>query len=120
MSITPEELLELVVKTADDRKAQDLTAFEMKNLSVMSDYNVVLHASNTRLINAIAESIVDEAQKAGIEPKNIEGKQSSSWLLIDLGAVIVHVFDEEERAHYNLEGLWTEAPSVDLSDWVTE
>lgn len=120
MSITPEELLELVVKTADDRKAQNLIALDMKSLSVMSDYNVILHASNSRLINAIAQSIVDEAQKVGVEPKNVEGKQSGTWLLIDLGAIIVHVFDEEERAHYNLEGLWTEAPSVDLSEWVTE
>lgn len=119
MTKTPEELLELVVKTADDRKAQNLMALDMKNLSVLSDYNVILHASNSRLIKAISESIVDEAQKAGVEPKNIEGKQSGSWLLIDLGAVIVHVFDEEERNHYNLEGLWAEAPSVDLSEWIT-
>ncbi len=120
MAKTPEELLELVVKTADDRQARDIVALEMRGLSVMSDYNVIAHAPNSRLINAIADSVVEAAEKAGVTPKSIEGKQSGNWVLIDLGDVIFHVFDEEERAHYNLEGLWTEAPSVDLSDWVTE
>jgi ribosome-associated protein len=120
MAKTPEELLELVVKTADDRQARDIVALEMRGLSVMSDYNVIAHAPNNRLINAIADSVVAAAEKAGITAKSIEGKQSGNWVLIDLGDVIFHVFDEEERAHYNLEGLWAEAPSVDLSDWVTE
>lgn len=117
---TPEELLELVVKTADDRQAQEIIALDMKDLSVMSDYNVISHGSNSRLIKAIGESIVEAAEKAGVDVKSIEGKQSGSWVLIDLGAVIFHVFDKEERDRYQLEGLWTEAPSVDLTDWVTE
>lgn len=120
MTKTPEEVLELVVRTADDRRAKDILAIDMKEISVMSDYNVITHASNSRLINAIAESIVEEAQKAGIEVRNIEGKQAGNWVLIDLGSVILHVFDEDERSHYNLEGLWTEGPLVDISDWLIE
>lgn len=118
--ITPEELLELAVKTADDRQAQEIIAMDMKGLSIMSDYNVVAHASNSRLIKAIAESIGEAAEKAGVDVKNIEGKQSGNWILIDLGPVIFHVFDKEERDRYQLEGLWAEAPSVDLTDWITE
>lgn len=120
MTMTPEELLELVVETADDRQAQEIIALDMEGLSVMSDYNVVAHASNNRLIKAIAESVVEAAEDAGAEANSIEGKQSGSWVLIDLGAVIFHVFNQEEREHYNLESLWTEAPSVDISDWITE
>lgn len=120
MTMTPEELLKFVVKTADDRQAQDIMALDMKGLSVMSDYNVVTHASNSRLIKAIGNSMVEEAEKTGIEVTNIEGKQGGSWVLIDLGAVIFHVFDQEEREHYNLESLWTEAESVDISEWITD
>lgn len=120
MTMTPEELLELVVTTADDRQAQEIIALDMKGLSVMSDYNVVSHGSNSRLIKAIAESVEEAASEAGVEAKSIEGKQSGSWVLLDLGAVIFHVFDQEEREHYNLESLWTEAPSVDISEWLTE
>ena len=120
MGNTPEELLELVVRTADDRQAKDIIAIDMRGTSVLTDYNVISHASNKRLINAIADSIVEAATKAGIEVKSIEGKQNGDWVLIDLGDVIFHVFDEEERSHYRLESLWTEAPTVDITDWVNE
>lgn len=117
---TPEELLELVVRTADDRKAQDIIAIDMRGLSIITDFNVITHASNSRLINAIAESVVAEAEKAGVEVLNIEGKQGGNWVLIDLGDVVFHVFDEEERSHYQLEKLWTEAGNVDISQWIVE
>lgn len=120
MTKKPEELLELVVRTADDRQAKDLIAIDIQGLSVMADYIVISHASNTRLISAIAESVVEAAEKDGYTVKSIEGKQGGSWVLIDLGDVIFHVFDEGERTHYNLEGLWTEAPNVDVSEWIVE
>ncbi|SHE37496.1 ribosome-associated protein [Atopostipes suicloacalis DSM 15692] len=120
MGNTPEELLELVVRTADDRQAKDIIAIDMREISILTDYNVIAHASNKRLINAIADSIVEAATKAGIEVKSIEGKQSRDWILIDLGDVIFHVFDEEERSRYRLESLWTEAPTVDITDWMNE
>lgn len=120
MGNTPEELLELVVRTADDRQAKDIIAMDMREISILTDYNVIAHASNKRLINAIADSIVEAATKAGIEVKSIEGKQSRDWVLIDLGDVIFHVFDEEERSRYRLESLWTEAPTVDITDWMNE
>ena len=120
MKKTPEELLELVVRTADDRQAKDIIAIDMRGLSVMSDYNVVSHASNTRLIGAIAEAVAQEAGKEGYTVKSIEGKQGGSWILIDLVDVIFHVFAEGERTNYNLEGLWAEAPSVDISEWIID
>lgn len=120
MTKTPEELLELVVRTADDRQAKDLVAIDMRGLSILTDYNVIADASNSRLINAIADSVVDAAEKAGVDVLNIEGKQARSWVLIDLGDVVFHIFDEEERSHYRLESLWTEAPNVDISNWIVE
>ena len=120
MGKTPEELLELVVRTADDRQAKDIIAIDVREVSILTDYNVIMHASNRRLINAIAETLVDEATKAGVTVKNIEGKQAGTWILIDLGDVIIHIFDEEERNHYKLESLWTGAPSVDISDWIID
>ena len=120
MSKTPEELLELVVRTADDRQAKDIIAIDVRGVSILADYNVISHASNTRLMNAITETVVDEAQKAGVTAKNIEGKQGGSWILVDLGDVIFHIFDEEERSHYKLESLWEDAPSVDITDWIVE
>lgn len=120
MTKTPEELLELVVRTADDRQAKDIIAIDMRGLSVLTDYNVITHASNSRLINAIADNVIEAAEKEGVEVRGIEGKQAGNWILIDLGDVIFHVLDEEERSKYGLEGLWTEAPDVDISQWIVE
>lgn len=120
MTKTPEELLEVVVRAADNLRAQDIIAVDMRGISVLTDFNVITHASNSRLINAIAEAVVDAAEKAGVHAKNIEGKQGGNWTLIDLGDVIFHVFDEDERSHYKLEKLWAEAPTVDVSNWIVE
>lgn len=120
MTKNPEELLELVVRTADQLRAEDIIAIDMRGISVLTDFNVITHASNERLINAIADNVVSEAEKAGIEVRNIEGKQGGNWTLVDLGDVIFHIFDEDERNHYRLESLWTEAPTVDLSQWIVE
>lgn len=120
MGKSPEELLESVIKAADEKRAKNIIALDMKGLSIMSDYNVITHASNARLINAIAEAVVEAGSKLGYEVKNIEGKKTGNWLLIDLGSIIVHVFSEGERKHYQLEDLWSEAENIDLSDWVTE
>lgn len=120
MKKTPEELLEIVVRAADQLRAQDITVIDMRGISVLADYSVITHASNDRLINAIANNVVQEVQKLGLEVGNIEGKQGGNWTLIDLGDIIFHVFDEEERSHYKLESLWTEAPNVDISEWIVE
>jgi ribosome-associated protein len=116
----PEDLLEVVVRAADDKLAKDIMVLDMKNLSVITDYNVITHGSNNRQINAIANGVIQDAAEAGFDVRSIEGKQGGNWVLVDLGDVIFHVFDEEERAHYQIESLWTEAPSVDISEWVTE
>lgn len=115
-----EKLLENIIRTIDGKRAQDIIALDMKGLSIMSDYNVITHASNSRLINAIADSVVEAGREEGYEVESIEGKKTGNWILIDLGSVIVHIFSEEERSHYQLEELWSETEIVDISDWLVD
>lgn len=79
---------------------------------------MICQANSERQINAIVEEIVDQEEQAGIEIKRIEGKDGGKWVLIDLGDVIAHVFQSSERAFYNLEKLWSDAPLVDIQQWV--
>ncbi len=95
-------------------------ALDVREISLLADYFVICSASNERQINAIIDEIVEKEEKAGVEVKRIEGKDGAKWVLIDLGEVIVHVFSNSERAFYNLEKLWSDAPLVDLSAWVVE
>lgn len=120
MAKTSEELLESVVKAIDDKRGQDIVALDMKGISIMSDYNVITHASNNRLINAIAEAVVEAGKKNGYEVESVEGQKTGNWVLVDLGSVIVHIFSQEERGHYQLEGLWSEAKNINLVDWLVE
>lgn len=120
MGKTSEELLEGIIKAIDGRRGQDIIALDMKGVSIMSDYNVITHASNSRLINAIADAVVEAGRENGYEAESIEGKKTGNWLLVDLGSVIVHIFSQEERSHYQLEGLWSEAKNVDITDWLVE
>ncbi|MEY8661845.1 ribosome silencing factor [Ligilactobacillus faecis] len=114
------ELLELVVKAADSKRAEDIVALDVQNVSLLADYFVIMQGGSERQVKAITEAIVEKVHEAKEEVKSVEGKDGANWILLDLGDVIVHVFKEETRQFYNLEKLWSEAPLVDLSAWVKE
>lgn len=118
MDNTPEKILEMVVKSADDKRAEDILAMDVRGISILADYFVVMHGNNERQIAAIADGILEDAQAAGLSITRIEGKEAARWILIDLGDVIVHVFNQDEREFYNLEKLWSDARNVDLSSMI--
>ncbi|MCG0571320.1 ribosome silencing factor [Lactiplantibacillus plantarum] len=112
------ELLQLTVEAADDKRADDIVALDVTEVSLMADYFVILSADSKRQVQAIADNIVDFVRKAGSDVKSVEGRTAGEWVLIDAGDVIVHVFQKDARAHYNLEKLWSDAPIVDVAQWV--
>lgn len=79
---------------------------------------MICQAASERQIHAIIEEIIEKEEEGQVEVKRIEGKDGGKWVLIDLGDVIVHVFQSSERSFYNLEKLWSDAPLVDLHSWV--
>ena len=108
-------VLETAVKAIDGKKANNIVALDMRNVSLMADYFVIADAASNRQVQAIVTEVKDKVQAAGGEVKLIEGFQSADWVLVDLGDVIVHVFSTEQRDFYNLERLWHDAPYVDLT-----
>lgn len=113
-------LLEMVVKAADGRRAEDIMAMQVDQLTPMADYFVTMTGGSNRQVQAITTAIVQEAHQHQVEVKSVEGKDAAQWVLIDLGDVVVHVFKEETRSFYNLEKLWSAAPLVDLSAWLND
>lgn len=112
------EILEIAVKAAENKRAEDLTALDMTKVSLMADYFLIMEANSSRQIQAIADEITDQMAANGVKIRDVEGKNEANWILIDLGDVVVHVFQKEQRSHYNLEKMWSDAPTVDLGQWV--
>lgn len=112
------EILKTVVRAADDKRAEDMVALDVREVSLMADYFVIMDANSKRQVQAIAEAVVDQAQASDITVKQVEGKQTGEWVLVDLGDVIVHIFQKEQREYYNLEKLWSQAPLVNIDAWM--
>lgn len=107
-----EQLLQAVVHAAEDKLAQEIVALDVRNITPLSDYFVVMHGKNEKQVQAIVDAIEEEVEKAGFSVKNIEGKDGGKWILMDLTDVVVHVFYHAERTFYNIEKLWSDAPIV--------
>ncbi len=112
--IEGQELAIAAARSAASRKAEDIVILEMRGISSYCDSFVLCHATNRRQVRAIAEGIVEDLKLTGKRTVGIEGLDAARWVLIDLGDVIVHVFDEPMRGFYDLESLWSDSPRIDV------
>ncbi len=102
-------------ETADAKKAFDIVILDLRRLTYITDYFVLCSGSNITQVSAIADGIGQSLARNGRHPSHIEGKADSSWLLMDYGDVVVHIFEEQTRLHYALDKLWGEAAKVRFS-----
>ncbi len=105
------ELARKIAHYADAKKAADVLILDVQGLSPVTDYFVIGSAPNNILTRAIVDNIEDELAQEGLYPLHKEGYDQGSWVLLDYGDVVAHIFLEEERDFYNLEQLWADAPS---------
>jgi len=101
-----EEILQLVLTRLDDMKAEDIVTIDLRDKSSVGDYMVVSSGRSQRHVGSVADRVVEDLHKVGVAAR-IEGVPQCDWVLIDAGAVIVHVFRPEVRDFYNLEKMWT-------------
>jgi len=112
--------LKTALKVALDKKAENPVVIDLRELTTLSDYFVVLSATSDTHARTIADEIKKKLKERGILPLSVEGYESANWILIDYGDVIVHIFRPEVRELYNLESLWMDAPRVEVSELVSE
>lgn len=85
---------------------------DMRKVTLLADYFVLCDGNSPRQINAISDELLEKLKKAGTRTALVEGTPESGWMLIDFGAVIVHIFSPQQRNYYRLEELWKDAPIV--------
>ena len=111
---TVEQMVKVIYDAIDDKLGKDTSIIKVGEVSSLCDYFVITTAGSQRQVKAIADNVEDELTKLGIESRGKEGYETQEWILLDFGDIIVHVFNEENRAYYNLEKMWKDAPYVDV------
>ena len=110
------QLTQLVVKCLLEKKARDVVVLDVEGRVSYCDHLVLCTATSARQVRALAEHISRTLKPLGKRPMGTEGVQTGKWALVDLGDVVLHIFDEESRQHYDLDGLWIDVPRVALAD----
>jgi ribosome-associated protein len=112
--------LKTALKVALDKKAENPVVIDLRELTTLADYFVVLSATSDTHARTIADEIKKKLKDKGILPLSVEGYENANWILIDYGDVIVHIFRPEFRELYNLESLWMDAPRIEISELLSE
>jgi|SRR5947209_7778729 len=111
--MTPEEIAEVIVEYAADRKAVDIVRLDLRGMIGYTDYFVICTGRSDRQTKAIHDAIHKGMKdEHGMLPRRVEGLSQSNWILMDYLDVVVHVFTPETREYYRLEQLWGEAPAA--------
>ena len=98
-----------------ERKATDPVLLKVSQLSSITDYFLIASGNSSRQVQAIARHLLRRMREAGFRPEGIEGEREGHWVLMDYGDVVIHLFYQPVREFYDLEGLWLEAPRVNLN-----
>jgi ribosome-associated protein len=100
------------VDAISERLGSNIVVLDMEDVSLLADYFVLCDAESQPQFRAILDEIEDRTRAAGTRRLHVEGEAASGWVLVDFGSVVVHIFDPELRAYYDLEGLWKKARLV--------
>ena len=102
-------------RIGDDNKAKDILILDLRGITPIFDFFVLMTGSSRRQIHTLAEEVDAHMRSEGEKRLSIQGYQASRWVVQDYGDIVVHVFDQESRAYYALEELWADAPQIDWS-----
>ena len=114
--MTPKEIAFLSAKALDSKKGVDIKVMEVVEQTTLADYFVICSGTSNTQINALCDAVEEAVNTAGEPTLHREGHRGGTWVLLDFGSVVVHVFNNEAREFYDLERLWQDGKVVDLSE----
>lgn len=110
------EMAKIAYHALSDKKGEDIKIIDITGISVLADYFIIANGSSDSQVNALVDNVEEELHKAGFGLKQREGQVSASWVLLDFGDIIVHVFDKENRLFYDLERIWKDGRDIRIED----
>ncbi|KUO51545.1 MAG: hypothetical protein APF76_12875 [Desulfitibacter sp. BRH_c19] len=108
------DLAQVVAKAALDKKARDVVILKMDDVTIITDYFVLCTATNRTQAQAIAGNIEHEMKDRDLKVLSREGLREATWILLDYGSVVIHIFQEDMRRFYDLETLWGDATKIEV------
>ena len=108
-----ENILKLAATRLDDKKAQDIKALKVEQLTSLAEYFLIATATSSTHVKSLCGEVEECLKENGVEPHHTEGK-TTGWIVIDYGSVIVHIFTQKEREFYNLDRMWSDAEPIEL------
>lgn len=118
--MTQDEMLRTIIKTLDNKKAESIKAIKITDLTILADYFVIANGTSTTHTKTLAEEVEYQLSQNGVEPNRTEGYNGSSWVILDYGDIVVHVFYKETRDYYQLERLWADGEKIDIERFLTK
>ena len=109
-----ELLARRVAELALEKKCEEIKVLDLRGLTSMTDFFVIVTADSERKSKAAAEHMIDELKQEDERPLHVEGLDTMHWILLDYVDVVVHIFMPDERRFYDLESLWSDAPALEL------
>lgn len=100
------EILQTLKEKLEDKKAEDIKVIDISEISIMTDYFMIVTGNNLRQINAIKDEAEKFMSDNGYNCTHIEGNSNANWVLMDYGDLVIHIFDKEARDFYDLEHIW--------------
>jgi ribosome-associated protein len=116
LRLEPREKALQVAQAALDRRGEELAVLDMRDLMTICDYFVICSGRSRLHAEAVAEEIEEQMVAEGVRAKHREGIPDASWVILDFLDVVVHIFTPEARKFYDLEGLWGDAPRLELPE----
>ena len=118
--VTQAKALETIIKDLDSKKAEDIQLIGIKDLTIVADYFIIANGTSNTHTKALADEIEFKMKELGIEPTRVEGYQGATWIVLDYGGIVVHVFYKETRSYYNLERLWSDGELCSVEKYLDE
>jgi len=107
------DIVKLLKDALSDKKAEDIKILDIHEISVLGDYFVIASGNNINQLQAMEDAVDEVMYKNGYHQKQVEGTRQSSWILLDYGNIVVHLFSKEDREFYDLDRIWKDGIEVE-------